>query len=517
MTRETTPLLLPPAPDRRASPRPGDLARLESAETLCGGRFGEEDAAGAGAMARQEAAALAGSAAPVALAYLLQFSFNFVNILSLGHLGASELAAAALGNMTLFMLVNAPAVGLASALDTFCATAFTASRDKTLVGFHLQRGLVAVTLHLLLVLPVLLGLEPVLVAVGQDPAVSRLCASFVRAQLVGAVPWMYFECVKRFLQAQGHMRASTGVLLAVLPLHLANNYLLVWSPTVGIGFLGAAVANVVTFWAMFVGSIAYAWHSEARGAWGGWSRRVAASMPEYYRLAIPTMVMTCSDWAAWELLAIAASYLGSVPLAAQSIVINTCSLTYQVPAGLSVAVTNRAGNLLGQGRARRARVASGTGLLLGAAAGSLNSAFCLAAAAWWGRVYSSDPGVVATVARIMPICALFQLSDAVNGVSAGVLRSIGRQAAGAWVNFPSYYLLGFPLGLYLTYGPPAMGVAGLWVGIAAGVTAAAVGQTAICVRADYDEEVARCMAQVDKAQGLVSSGPDSGGPTHQDA
>ncbi|KAJ2442257.1 ethionine resistance protein, partial [Coemansia sp. RSA 2440] len=51
-----------------------------------------------------------------------------------------------------------------------------------------------------------------------------------------------------------------------------------------------------------------------------------------------------SHWTAWELLAIAASYLGNVQLAAQIIVINTCSLTYQIPAGLSIAVSNRAGN-----------------------------------------------------------------------------------------------------------------------------------------------------------------------------
>ncbi|KAJ2770277.1 ethionine resistance protein, partial [Coemansia nantahalensis] len=236
---ETAPLLRHQTPDVGGD----SIARPESSATLCSG-FQEQDAVSTAAMARQESTVLVQSAVPVALAYLLQFSFNFVNILSIGHLGAEELAAAALANMTLFMMVNAPAVGLSSALDTFCATAFTASRDKTLVGFHLQRGIISVVVHLLLVLPVLLRLEPLLVALGQDPVVAHLCGRFVLMQLPGTVPWIVFECVKRFLQAQGHMKASTYVLLAVLPLHLTNNYLLVWSPTFGIGFLGAALANV---------------------------------------------------------------------------------------------------------------------------------------------------------------------------------------------------------------------------------------------------------------------------------
>ncbi|KAJ2451180.1 ethionine resistance protein [Coemansia sp. RSA 2336] len=489
-THESAPLL-------RTSPAASTADHYGSAATLYN-EFLDEDSVSTSVIAKQEANLLVGSTIPLALAYLLQFSFNFVNILSLGHLGASELAAAALGNMTLFMLVNAPAVGLASALDTFCSTAFTAARDKTLVGFHLQRGIISVTIHLLLVLPVLLYLEPILVALHQDPEISRLCSSFVRAQLLGTLPWMYFECAKRYIQAMGHMKASTYVLLGVLPIHLANNYLLVWSPTVGFGFLGAAVANVITFWGMFLGLVAYICLSDARHAWGGWSMQALRTMPQYYSLAIPSMILICSDWAAWELMAIAASYLGSVPLAAQTIVINTCSLTYQVPAGLSIAVTNRAGNLLGQARARRSRISSFVGLLLACISGSLSSAFCLIAASWWGSVYSNDKQVIAEVAAIMPICALFQLSDALNGISGGVLRSLGRQKAGAWVNFPSYYVLGFPLGLYLTYGSPQMGVTGLWIGICVGVTVAGVGQTLICVTADYAEEVSRCMAQVNK-------------------
>ncbi|KAI8326264.1 MATE efflux family protein, partial [Martensiomyces pterosporus] len=458
--------------------------------------FQEQDSVSTKAIAKQEAAVLLDSSIPLALAYLLQFSFNFVNILSLGHLGADELAAAALANMTLFMLINAPAVGLASALDTFCSTAFTASRDKTLVGFHLQRGLISVTIHFFLILPILLHLEPILIALHQDANIAHLCSTFVRAQLVGSLPWMYFECIKRFLQAQGYMRASTYVLLAVLPIHLANNYMFVWSPTIGFGFLGAAVANVLTFWAMLVGIVVYSWRSRASEAWGGWTRRSVKAMPQYYRLAIPSMIMVCSDWAAWELMAIAASYLGNVTLAAQTIVINTCSMTYQIPAGLSIAVSNRVGNLLGQARARRSWISSATGLFMGAISGSLNSVFCLVVASWWGRVYSSDPGVVLDVALIMPICSIFQLADAMNGLSGGVLRSLGRQTAGAWINFPAYYVLGFPLSLYLTYGAPNLGVAGLWLGLCLGVIVAAIGQTYICLAADFDEEVSRCMAQV---------------------
>ncbi|KAJ2049807.1 ethionine resistance protein [Coemansia sp. S16] len=496
---ETTPLLLAPS----LAEAGGTLSTSESAATLSN-KYLEHDSVSAGVVSRQETALMLLSSVPLALSSLLQSSFHFINILSLGHLGTNELAAATLANMTIFMLVNAPAVGLASALTTFCATAFTASPDKTLVGFHLQCGLIAVTVHFLMVLPILLNIESILLALNQDVVIASLCSKFVHAQLVGSLAWIYFECVKRFLQAQGHMKASTYVLLAVLPIHLANTYLLVWSPMFGVGFLGAALANVITFFAMLAGIIVYVWRTEASQTWGGWTRQSIAAMPQYYRLAIPATIMVFSDWAAWELMAIAASYLGNVTLAGQSIVINACTLTYPIAGSLSVAVSNRVGNLLGQARARRAHISASVGLTLGGLSGFVNLIFYVGASRWWGKLYSSDPEVIAMVAVIMPVCALFQFVDAISGVSAGVLRSLGRQTIGAWINIPSYYVVGLPLGLYLTYGAPSTGVIGLWIGLCVAAVLAAFGQMAICLAANYAKEVDRCMAQVNKSRDIAA-------------
>ncbi|KAJ1769134.1 ethionine resistance protein [Coemansia sp. RSA 1813] len=482
-----------------AEPRDAELGHTGSGLDADNG-FAEYDSTSTSEIAKQEAGILAIASVPLALACLLQSSFSFVNVLSLGHLGADELAAAALGNMTVFMLVNAPAAGLATALDTFCSTAFTGSRDRTLVGFHLQRGIIAATLHFAIVLPVLIYIEPIFILLRQNVGISYLCSRFIRAQLPGLLPWMYFECIKRFLQAQGHMKAGTYVLIATLPLHLANTYLFVWSPTFGFGFLGAAAANVVTFWAMLIGIVVYCWRTDARAAWGGWTRRSVIAMPQYYRLAIPSMIMVCSCWVAWELMAIAASYLGNVTLAAQSIVINTCSLTYQGVSGLRTAVSNRTGNLLGQARARRAEISSSVGLSLGLAWGMATTVAYFIVASWWGSIYTSDLDVIAGVALIMPICGIFELADSVTSVSGAVLRSFGQQAYAARISVSAYYIVGLPLGLYLTYGWPEMGVVGLWIGLSVGGFIIAIRQTVICLRANYAEEVKKCLVQVTRSQ-----------------
>ncbi|KAI9504151.1 ethionine resistance protein [Coemansia spiralis] len=456
----------------------------------------------------QEAKKLAKSSMPLIVAYILQYSFNFISMLMLGHIGPDELAAAGLANVALVAIVYSPIVGLASALDTYCSTAYTASQDKTLVGFHLQRGIIAVSTQFLLITPPMWYMETILLWLNQDPRVAMLCGQFVRVQLLGAIAWMYFECVKRFLQAQGIMRAGTIILIMLLPIHIANSYLLMWSPTIGFGFLGAAAANVLTNWLVLAAIIIYTRYSRARAAWGGWTLNAFKAMPQYFRLAVPSMIMICCEWVILDLLVLAASYLGSTTLAAQSIIINTCSVTYQIPDGLSVAVCNRVGNLIGQGRARRARLAAWLSIFSGMMAGVLTLILVICIGNLWGGIYSDDEDVIACVAAIMPACAVFQMLDAMNSVGSGVLRSLGRQNAGALINFPVYYLLGFPLGLYLTYGHPHIGVLGLWYGICTGVGLAVVLQLLICIYTNWSKEVQRCMERVHKDR-LSHSGESS--------
>ena len=92
--------------------------------------------------------------------------------------------------------------------------------------------------------------------------------------------------------------------------------------------------------------------------------------------------MTCSEvspwdivltkWAAFEILALAASYLGTAELGANSILNTSITTTYQVPFAVSVAVSTRVGNLLGATLDDAARTASTVGILASSTIGIAN-------------------------------------------------------------------------------------------------------------------------------------------------
>ena len=67
------------------------------------------------------------------------------------------------------------------------------------------------------------------------------------------------------------------------------------------------------------------------------------------------------------------------------------------------------------------------------------------------------------------VCAVFQLSDGVQGVGAGVLRGAGETRFTFLANVVGHYAVGLPVALLLGFGLK-LGVVGIWWGLCAGLT-----------------------------------------------
>ena len=88
---------------------------------------------------KQEVKALVTLAWPTVFSYFFYHLLSMVSFYFAGHLGKSELAAAALAISFINVTSVSVGTGLASALETLCSQAFGA-KNYTLVGVVLQRG-----------------------------------------------------------------------------------------------------------------------------------------------------------------------------------------------------------------------------------------------------------------------------------------------------------------------------------------------------------------------------------------
>lgn len=155
---------------------------------------------------------------PVILAYTLQNSLQTISVLIVGRSSPENLATAAFGYMFHFVTAGIIALGGTTALDTLASSTFTGSSNKHDLGILLQRGLYILGVFYVPVAILWACSEPVFRFLGQDPDLSRDTARFLTCLIPGGLGYIYFEAMKKYLQAQGKIFMTTCALL-MLTMH----------------------------------------------------------------------------------------------------------------------------------------------------------------------------------------------------------------------------------------------------------------------------------------------------------
>jgi MATE family multidrug resistance protein len=81
--------------------------------------------------------------------------------------------------------------------------------------------------------------------------------------------------------------------------------------------------------------------------------------------------------------------------------------------------------------------------------------------------------VVTIAAKLLLVAAVFQISDGIQVVVLGALRGLQDVKIPMYITFVAYWVIGFPISYYLGEYTELKAV-GVWIGLLAGLTAAAV-------------------------------------------
>ncbi|KAM6496606.1 MATE efflux family protein [Amanita muscaria] len=437
---------------------------------------------------------------PIFGSQLLEYILIVTPVISIGHVSTTALAAISLGSMTANVTAFSIIQGLVSALDTMLPSAWT-SQDPRLVGLWAQRMTVMIAFSLVPMYLLWFNAERILLFLKQDPVVAHLAAVYLRWVSLG-LPAYAFNSIsiqlndRRYFQSQGLFNVPTRIILFAAPVNVILNYLLVWGPApIRLGFIGAPIATAISFNLISIASIIYGVFFAPTTAWHPISRRMFTSLGVLVRLGLGGVGQTATEWWAWELLSLAASLLGPIALAAQSILFVSSIMTFQAPFALGIATSVRIGNLLGERKARKAQATSNAAILMALVSAACSIMMFVVFRNHWAYLFNNDPEVVTLVGTILPIVALYQLFDSNSAVTAGIFRARGKQLVGALLNLSAYYMLGIPLGIFLAF-KWKMGLVGLWLGITASLIYYAALGTYLCVQTDWNREVVKVMERM---------------------
>ncbi|KAK0719498.1 MATE efflux family protein [Lasiosphaeris hirsuta] len=434
---------------------------------------------------------------PVILAYTLQNSLQTISVLIVGRLSPEALATAAFSYMFAMSTAWLIALGGTTALDTLASSSFTGSSNKHDLGILLQRGMIVLSGFYVVVAVAWAFSEHLFRALGQEEYICVQSAMFLRCLIPGGLGYVWFEAMKKFLQAQEIYRPGTYVLMITSPLNALLNWFFVYK--LDMGLYGAPIATGIAYWCSFLLLVAYAVFVRGSECWGGLElRKAVAHMGPFARLALLGVVHVGTEWWAFEIVALAAGRLGTIALAAQSVIMTADQIINTIPFGLGVAASSRVGNLLGARKPREAARTAHCAAVLSTIAGTLILSVLMGVKDVFGKIFNNDERVVKLVAEVMPFVALFQIADGWNGSCGGALRGMGRQWVGAVVNLVSYYCGALPGGIYLAF--HGWGLAGLWIGQCVALYLVGILEWFIVGMSDWDGEVKQALARLDDSE-----------------
>ena len=419
-------------------------------------------------------------AAPLALAQVGILAINTTDVLMLGRLGPEALAATALA-LSIFHPLLLFGIGIVTATAPLSAAAW-GRRDLRQLRRVVRQGLWAGVPFALLLTPVLFWLRPLLVGMGQDPALSALAQDYMRGALWGLIPILAAVVLRTYLTTLGRPRAVLTISLAAIALNAGLNYLLIFGAfgMDGLGVFGAGLGSAITNAVM---ALALVLHVALRPPYRRhalFGRFWRPDWPTFWRihsLGLPIGLSIIVEVSLFSGSAQLMGWIGTLELAAHQIALQLASITFMAPLGIGQAATARVGLAWGRGDRAGARRAGLAGMALGFAFMACTALlFALLprtlAAPFLGAGPESAP-VLALAATYIAIAAAFQLFDGLQVTAISALRGLQDMTVPLLIAVLGYWLVGLGCGTTLAFAL-GWGGRGIWTGMAFGLAFMAV-------------------------------------------
>ena len=331
--------------------------------------------------------------------------------------------------------------------------------------------------------PALLGVEPVLLWLGQDPKLAAIASNYMRIACFGMVPALIFITFRSFLGAIDRASVLMWASFVAVALNALLNYIFIFGefgfPAMGVP--GSALATVCSniFIAIAVG-LFVAFDAKAK-AYEIFVRFWRADWPvlgALLKLGLPISLTIIAEVMMFQFASIMAGWIGVVQLAAHSIVMQLISFSFMVPLGLASAATIRVGQAIGGGNYGDANRAASAALYTAIGAAVLTIIIFVAVPETLIRIFlsSADPLLGPTLIAAVPllmIAAAFNLFDGTQAIAAGNLRGLKDTRAPMLIAIGSYWGIGMPLAYVFAF-KFALSTPGIWIGLACGLLCTAV-------------------------------------------
>jgi len=420
----------------------------------------------------QDLRRIAGLAGPVLAGQLAVIAFGVIDTVMAGRASATDLAAVGLGG-SIYVTIYISLMGVLQALSPIAGQLYGAGRIEA-IGAEVRQ---AAWLGAALAIPGVLLLAfpaPLLAFAKAPPELVEKATAYLHFGAFGLPAALGFRIYSALNNALSRPVMVTVLQIGGLALKVPLN---AWFIHGGLGAPalggpGCGLASTLISWAWCIAGLLILRYGSAYHPlriFSTWSWPAAGPLRALLRLGLPMGLTYLIEITSFTLMSIFITRLGTVTLAGHQIIANLGAVAYMLPLSLGIATSTLVAQHLGArdlaGASRLAwrgiRIAVTLAVLTGALLWLLRKPVL--------HAYASDPAVVAAALPLVLFVAFYQAFDAVQVMTAFILRAYKIALIPTLIYAGSLWGIGlgggYVLGFGLIEGMPAFtrGASGFWL------------------------------------------------------
>jgi MATE family multidrug resistance protein len=415
-------------------------------------------------------------ALPLMIGQLSQMLLGVADTIMVGRLGVTEMAALTFAN-TLFHVPFVFGIGLLTSVSVFTSNASGAgdapgARGSCRHGLYLSLALGLLMFALAWWTSENLGIF------GQPPEVVARSQTFFRILMASCIPALASIALKNHADALNRPWPPFWIFLGGVALNVLLNWIMIFGKfgCPALGLEGAAWATLISRTAILIAIFIWLHLAPGLRDWipHRWLRKPdPTDLKRLLHIGLPASLQMLCEVAAFSSAGLLMGHFGPTALAAHQIAITCAATSFMIPLGLSMALTVRIGEAHGAGEIHRLRPILISGWILSAGFALAAASFFLLLGKPLAAFFIDAPHVITLTATLLIIVGIFQIFDSIQVASAAMLRGLHDARIPAIMGFVAYWLVGLPVAYLLAFHTP-LAAAGVWWGLAAGLTVACI-------------------------------------------
>ena len=426
-------------------------------------------------------------AMPVMLAQAGQLTTQFADTAMVGNYGGEDpipLAAVSLGS-SLFLLIYLAALGLALAITPLVGEHF-ARRDRREVGYIFQNSILYCGIIGLVATIVAVALRPFIAVLGDWMSVpgqnielvAEMALPYYDMLVWSIIPLMLFLAIKQFLEGIGNTKTAMWITLAGNALNILLNYIFIFGKCgiEAMGAEGAGLATLISRVGQMAAIVAYYFLSSRIRLYRSFFEAKGfrlSYLKSLFKVGYPISFQMILESAAFILTSILALSFGEVAAGSMQVSFSIANIAWMITVAIGSASTILVSHIAGAKQHDELRPMVNATYHIGLAWATLMAFIFVVFREPMAALFTDNSEVIALTAELMLLIAVYQFSDAVQGLSISMLRGLQDVKIIMPIVLCSYLVLNIPIGCWLAYGMD-MRCHGLVIGLIVGLSSAAL-------------------------------------------